>query len=229
MLLGLGAAATVSGGVLGTGALTSIQADRTIDVDVEGDSQAFLGLYDTSSGDLVDTNNGTVRIQLDDNSGGSGVGVNHGTGNGDVATTTLDPAFTIRNQSPNQLFVQIDHTAATASGHDVEFIGDDSATGNNDANEDGTSGDVISTTNNTAFIDRGDSDSDLTNDAVVTDIYSGGTTTPVDTAGYLNMSSESAVDVVLQVASDGTTATDLISSATIVATGDSSNLTGSQI
>lgn len=220
MLLGLGTTAAVTGGVLGTGAMTSVQADRTIDIDVAGDSNAFVGLYDTSSGDFVDKNDGALRIRLNDQVA-SGSGVNHGTGGSDVATTTLDPAFTLRNQGANTMYVQISHGGVTSSGNDVEFIGDDSAS-DSGTDEDSTTGDVIATTNNLAFMDRVDSSTDgLDNDAVTTSVHSGGTTTAIDEAGYLTLDPKERVDVVLQVASDSTTTGGIISTATIEAFDDS--------
>lgn len=214
MLLGLGTAAAVSGGVLGTGALTSVQAERTVDIDVAGDADAFLGL--TASGsNFVDEVNGAIRVRLNDNVGTSnGIGVNHGTGNGDVATTTIDPAFTITNQGADQLYVQISHTGVTSSGNDVEFIGTD----------DGDGDDVIADSNDPSFIDRAD-----TSNAVTTELRSGGTATTIANAGHVNMGTTTSFDVTLQVASDSTTTGNIISNATIIATGDAGNLDGTEL
>lgn len=216
LLLGLGASAAVSGGVLGTGAFTSVEAERTIDVDVAGDNSAFVGLYDTSGGDFVTKNGTAIQIKLD-STGNGGSGVNHGTAS-TVATTTLDPAFTIVNQGANTMYVQVDHAGTATSGNDVQFVGDDNA----GSSQDSTAGDVISTSNNRAFIDRDDGDADLSNDAVTTTVHSGGSTKAIDDAGYITMGTGAAVDVILQVASDGTTTGDVISSATIEAFSDSS-------
>jgi hypothetical protein len=217
MMLGLGGLCAAGGAVIGTGALTSVEAERTVDIDVAGDSNAFVGLSATSSDSFVDTNGSALRIQLDgDVTGASGTGVNHGTSGGKVATTTLDPAFTISNQGPDTMYVRVDHTGTTASGNDAQFIADDQASNSGDSDADQTSNDVID--NNTvsppvAFIDREGTSSN----AVTTTVHSGGTTTAIGDGGYLQMESGEEVDVILQVASDGTSTGELINKATIEA------------
>lgn len=232
-LVGLGATAAISGGIIGTGALTSIEADRTINIDVQGDSSAFVGMYDTSGSAHVDKNSGALRVRLNGDIG-SGSGVNHGTVNGDVATTTLDPAFTLKNQGGDVMYVQISHSGNTSGGgHDVEFVGDDSASNSGTTNADQTSGDVISTTNNLAFIDRADAGTggDLSDDAIATSVHSGGATTTIDEAGFMKVDVGEAVDVALQIASDTTGTGNIISAATIQAFNETgvSGLSGSQI
>jgi hypothetical protein len=192
-----------------------VEATRAVDIDVAGDSNAFVGLYDTSSGSFVDKNSGALRIRLNGDLTGSGTGVNHGTSNGDVATTTLDPAFTVQNQGPDTMYVFVDHSGTTGSGNDAQFIADDQASNSTDGDADQTANDVID--NNTvsppvAFIDR-----EGTGTAVTTSVHSGGSTTAIGDGGYVQIESGEEVDVILQIASDGTTTGGLISTATIEA------------
>jgi hypothetical protein len=210
MLLGLGGLSAVGGAVIGTGALTSVEAERTVDIDVAGDNNAFVGLWDTSSQSYVDTNGSALRIQLDGGvSGATGTGVNSGSAAG-KAYTTLDPAFTLGNQGPNTMYVRIDHSGNSGSGNDVQFIADDRAS-DGSAPEDQTANDVINATQDVAFIDRD------TTTAVSTSIHSGGSTTSIPEGGYLTIPSGDKVDVILQVVSDTTSSTTLIDSATIEA------------
>jgi len=84
-VLGVGATATGGSALLGTGAFTSVEAERDVAVDVAGDDEAFLRLgpcTDTNddprpNGDYVVQENGLFGISLsDDNSDVSGDGVN---------------------------------------------------------------------------------------------------------------------------------------------------------
>jgi hypothetical protein len=197
LLAGLGSLAVGSGAVLGSGAVTSITADRAVEIGVAGDASAFLQLTDQASSDLVDTNNSQVRIRLDSSSPGSGTGVNVG-GGGSPALTAIDPAFRITNAGDQPLYVEIDHGAigTSSSENDVQFIAKDNG------------GFLTGTT--PAFIDR-DSTS-----AVSTSIAGGGT---VSNAGAVALPVSEYVDVAIQVASgsSASTTSSLLDSATIEA------------
>jgi hypothetical protein len=84
-VLGVGATATGGSALLGTGAFTSVEAERDVAVDVAGDDEAFLRLGPCTdadddprpNGDYVVQENGLFGISLsDDNSDVSGDGVN---------------------------------------------------------------------------------------------------------------------------------------------------------
>ncbi|WP_336001572.1 hypothetical protein [Halorientalis halophila] len=209
-ILGLGGLCAAGGAAIGTGALTSVEATRTIDIDVEGDANAFVGLSAGSSS-FVDDSSGALQIKMGDDSGGGGTGVNHGTTNNDVATTTIDPAFTLTNQGPDILYVRMSHSGVNGSGNDAQFVA-------NDSTSSGTEGDVINSTDTSsqyAFIERAWSSGSPT--AVITSVHSGGSTTTIDNAGYLQMDPGDSVDVILQIASDEATAENLIDTASIEA------------
>jgi hypothetical protein len=210
MLLGLGGLCAAGGAAIGTGALTSVEAERTVDINVAGDNNAFVGLWDTSSGSFVDTNGTALRIQLDgDVSGANGSGVNSGSANG-KAYTTLDPAFTLGNQGPDTMYVRVDHSGNSGTGEDVQFIADDRAD-TASSPEDQAANDVIASGTDVAFIDR-----DGTT-ALSSSIHSGGNTTSITEGGYLTIPSGLKVDVILQVVSENTSTATPINTATIEA------------
>jgi hypothetical protein len=69
VLLGAGALLAGGGAVLGTGAFTTVQAERTINVETAGDGNAFLGL-DTIDGspnsdDFAEITDGTLEVTID--------------------------------------------------------------------------------------------------------------------------------------------------------------------
>jgi hypothetical protein len=109
-----------------TGAFTSVTAERTAEVDVAGDSNAYLQLqsYDGPNGHYAKTTGGTLELDLSDSNQGtpSGAGVNPN------ATTTIDNVFNITNQGTQSVFVNINDDSG-----DVRFY--NSA---NESLEDGT-------------------------------------------------------------------------------------------
>jgi hypothetical protein len=87
----LGAAAGVSG-VLGTGAFTSVSADRSVDVSVVSDTDALLALRpaDTPNGTCAEVTDGKFSLDLSATDGGPGVNPD--------ALTVLDDVFTVTNE-----------------------------------------------------------------------------------------------------------------------------------
>ena len=72
-VIGMGALASGSAAAMGTGAFTSAQAERTIDVDVTGDESGFIGLEATS--DYAELNSGQLTLNFNGD-GDVGDGVN---------------------------------------------------------------------------------------------------------------------------------------------------------
>jgi hypothetical protein len=102
---------TVTGGaaVFGSGAVTSVSANRSVSVEVAADATAFLALEPGDS-DLVTQENGTLAVHLD-GAGTLGTGVNM-----DAVTTIGDPAnpadeyaFKIRNLGTDSLMVKLNY------------------------------------------------------------------------------------------------------------------------
>lgn len=106
-VLGLGATATGGSALLGTGAFTSVNAERDIAVDVADDSDAFLRLGQCASGSngaYVTEDGGLFGIDLSgDNSNDppAGEGVNAD------ARSTFDNVFEICNQGTQEVCVDL--------------------------------------------------------------------------------------------------------------------------
>ena len=103
-LIGAGALASGSAAAVGTGAFTSVSADRSVDIDVADDPNALLGIdaSNASNGDyVVGTSNGAAVDISESNSNIMGEGVNEN------ATTVLRDLFDIRNQGGSGVFVYV--------------------------------------------------------------------------------------------------------------------------
>jgi len=91
-LIGLGAMATGGGALFGSGAFSSVEADRTVSVTTAGDNSAFLSI--SVGGDYAIDNSGAddaVTIDLEGASGSSGFN--------DDAETTVDAVLTLENNT----------------------------------------------------------------------------------------------------------------------------------
>ncbi|WP_262175039.1 hypothetical protein [Haloarcula laminariae] len=103
-LIGAGSLAAGSAAAMGTGAFTSVSANRTVSVNTASDANAFLALNTSEGGensDYVQTGGGQVNIQLSSsnnyNEDASGV-------NQDGITRILD-LFDVENQGTQNVFV----------------------------------------------------------------------------------------------------------------------------
>ncbi|QLG50072.1 DUF1102 domain-containing protein [Natrinema halophilum] len=105
--------------VTATGAFTSVKADRTAEVKVTGDEDAFLGLEANEEKGYAKNEGGTLGLYLSENADikGSGQGVNP------EAVTTIDNVFTITNQGAQEVSVRLDYQSA---GDTVTFYDSDS-------------------------------------------------------------------------------------------------------
>jgi hypothetical protein len=100
-IAGLGSLAAAGAAAMGTGAFSSIRAERTINVDIAGDVQAYLGL-DASTSEYAEQTGNTLELQFDgSNSGQNGEGLNA------RADTTFGNVFRIENQGTNTIRVQL--------------------------------------------------------------------------------------------------------------------------
>lgn len=99
VLIGLGGIVATGGAVLGTGAFTTVTAERTVNVETAGDASAFLGLTpadrDGSGGNeyVADPGDGTIEITLvnNDDTPGNASGLNQN------ATTVFRNLVTVTN------------------------------------------------------------------------------------------------------------------------------------
>ena len=114
-IAGIGALSTV--GAVGTGAFTSVEADRTVSVSVAGDANAFLAMdaSGTANGEFASIN-GNDQIELDfsdSNGGGDGLGLN--------STYEFDDVFRITNQGTQPVYVWANFSGGTLDDDDIWF------------------------------------------------------------------------------------------------------------
>ena len=99
-LAGLGALASGSAAAVGTGAFTSVSANRDLEVQVADDNSALLGIDDidgSPNSAYVDVNGNSVSIDISSTNGG--VGLN------DNATTKILDLLKITNQGTQNVYV----------------------------------------------------------------------------------------------------------------------------
>jgi hypothetical protein len=107
-----------AGGMLGTDAFTSVEADRSVSVQVADDADAFLAMEPSSgpNGEYAAADGGTIALDFTDTDAG-------GTGLGTDSVYQLDDVFRITNQGTQPVYVW-----ATFSGASENFTPDGSNT-----------------------------------------------------------------------------------------------------
>jgi len=104
-VVGLGSLAAGGAAAMGSGAFTSVSADRNIDVAVAGDDKALLQLEPTDGANSVfaEQSGSTLKINIDDSvSSVDGEGLN------DDARTIIRDVFKITNQGTQDVYVFIE-------------------------------------------------------------------------------------------------------------------------
>jgi hypothetical protein len=119
VLIGLGGLVAAGGAALGTGAFTTVEAQRTVTIDTAGDADAFLGLEVRSDLEADTENNGLIQLDLSSATNASGLNRR--------ARTVLDKVLLVENNG-------------TQSGVDIGFTvdvidGDSTVSGDNGAGE----------------------------------------------------------------------------------------------
>jgi len=121
VLIGLGTAVVGGGAAFGSGAFSSVEANRSVSVSAAGDGSALLQM--SISGDLAGSGN-TINFDLSNDV------------NAD-ATTTFSGALTVTNNGNNSVYLQIldgssndmiDYGSGSSSSSDMVFVAPDSAT-----------------------------------------------------------------------------------------------------
>jgi hypothetical protein len=115
MLIGLGSLAAGGAAATGTGAFTSVSANRSVNVKVADDADALLRIIPDERGnpasqtanaqEYVDTSGGTVSLDITGTDSGA-------TGINDEATTIIDDILTIENQGTQGVYVGYTHPAS---------------------------------------------------------------------------------------------------------------------
>ncbi|WP_436903002.1 hypothetical protein [Halovenus halobia] len=105
-LIGAGSLAAGGAAALGSGAFSSVRADRTVSVSTASDADALLAFdtTDAANKEYVETSGGQVNIQLTDSSNydEDGTGVNQN------AVTRIFDLFKVRNQGTQNVFVYVE-------------------------------------------------------------------------------------------------------------------------
>ncbi len=117
VLAALGAVSGSGALLTGTGAFTSVSADRNVAVSVAGDTSAFLQLQScpgSPNGEYAQINNGKLELDLTDDNPTSG----DGTGVNADATTVFDNVFEIANQGTQPVGVWLNVDPADTENGD---------------------------------------------------------------------------------------------------------------
>ena len=160
VLIGLGGLVAAGGAALGTGAFTTVTAERSVTVNTAGDANALLAFSAANDNPYVevtgddDDGEGVIEINLDgfedSNSDANSTGLNQN------AVTTFDELVTITNngtRAVDSLSFEIDANDSDNDGvlsivYDGSYIEDtdntDDVISDSDSNNVYTSGDVLS-------------------------------------------------------------------------------------
>ncbi|MYL68825.1 DUF1102 domain-containing protein [Halorubrum distributum] len=142
-VVGLGALASGSAAAVGTGAFTSVTANRSVDVEVAGDANAYLSLQQISgspnSQQYVTNSSGEIGFDFSDSNGDI-----NGNGNGfnPDAVTEVDRLLRVANQGTQDVDVSVDLSSLSTGSADVSIFAD----GNSSNSEYTGSGTDISNT-----------------------------------------------------------------------------------
>lgn len=104
-VIGMGALVSGAAAGIGTGAFTSVEADRDLEIEVVADNNAYLGLEGTSEYATVDGDGLLVLDFAGGDSASNGLDQN-GDGLNDEAITKFEEVFKITNQGTQE--VQLD-------------------------------------------------------------------------------------------------------------------------
>lgn len=102
LIAGLGSLAAGSAAAVGTGAVSTMRADRAYKVETAGDADAYVGLAGNDSSQFVSQSNGTLSLDFASDTEWGGEGVNMG-------VTEVRPAFTLENQGEETIYAQIEN------------------------------------------------------------------------------------------------------------------------
>mgnify|MGYP003865889755 FL=1 len=108
----MGSLAAGGAATIGTGAFTSVEAERSVSVDVAGDQSAYLALEPTShpNSKYARINNNNLEVVLDGtDTDGDGFNTN--------AVTEMDKVFRVSNQGTQPIYFWVEHPSGT--GDDV--------------------------------------------------------------------------------------------------------------
>lgn len=125
-VIGLGALSTGTAAAVGTGAFTSVTADRDVEVAVAEDADAFLRLEavegSANADAFVEEEDGTIAIDITETEqSGEDGGLNPN------AETVIDDLFVIQNRGTQEIEVKIDEEFEPIKANVLEVEGSESA------------------------------------------------------------------------------------------------------
>ena len=130
VLIGLGGLVAGGGALIGTGAFTTVEAQRTVSVETAGDADAFLGLApadgEEGEGFVTVNDDGLIEINFDSDAGDSA-----GDGLNQRAITTFLELVTVSNQGTQEV-VEITLDIEPNSDDDIEGVFSFPVNGEND-------------------------------------------------------------------------------------------------
>lgn len=103
-----------AGAAVGTGAFSSVEADRSVSVEVADDADAYLAIEPVNEA-YAQSADGVVELNFDDDGGADGSGLNPN------ATSRFDDVFSIENRGGNDVGVGIE-IGDTDEDVDLDFI-----------------------------------------------------------------------------------------------------------
>jgi hypothetical protein len=146
-LIGAGSAAIGSSALIGSGAFTSVQADRTVSIRAAGDANAFLSISKAedeggndypNAQEYVEVDNSTGEVSLDftqsDDTNGSATGINRN------AKSTFDNLLDITNNGTQDVVLSVKSDLIASQGGFLGIYAENGQTGDpaNDGTADGS-------------------------------------------------------------------------------------------
>jgi len=129
LLIGMGSLAAGSAATLGTGAFTSVQAERDITISTTNDSGAYLGISPHSgpNGQYASTSGGTVSLDFTSTGAASDTGLN------DNAKINIENVLNITNNGTQPVYVTVlVEDDAGNTGRDVVSLSNFGISGDDD-------------------------------------------------------------------------------------------------
>jgi len=134
LVAGLGAAVAGGGAALGTGAFTSVEADRTVGVNVATEDQAYLALDPNTGSDneVFSTSPGSNNeLEIDFNGPDDTIG----DGVGQDSVYEFDSVFQIKNQGTQTVYVNISSLNLDSGNISIEFYAGSDSSNSLDSND----------------------------------------------------------------------------------------------
>ena len=135
LLIGMGSLAAGGAATIGTGAFTSVQAERDITVETADDASAYLGMepYDGPNGEYASTDSGLVSLDFTSTSTDDGTEVASDTGLNDQAKINIENVLQITNNGTQDVYVTVKiEDSGGNTGRDVAGLSEFGISGDDD-------------------------------------------------------------------------------------------------